>query len=1026
MTDNNNHEPNESPLRSDASADERQREANDRLIDWGLREVAGDEPAVDLTERILAAAATAPDLDKVSAVPSSVEKRQQQGQTRRLWLIGVAALLLLGFAGLFSSTYRQTASNSEQALEPVLWDDAEKSNGRLGDSSSVGVQEVEEIGASVAVEKAVQYHQSNQSANDSLSAIVTDENEWTEPGETIAVIENSDQGAPFNKLSGVPPAYGEDGRYQGDGYGGEGGYGDYGGYGDEGDGVFEVDVARPRSGRRRRARSDRGRQGEGGYGGSLATSGEQSESGLELYDGEVDKSLRGYYERQSGLNKGLAVDSSKVADGYSSTLTDLDFAEGQVGWGMQSREIEWEGKKAQLYVDYQAQQRTRTESYTLMVPQTKSRTETYTVIVPEKRKRMEDRTRVVDGKTETYQAEVSYTIEVPVEKQRTVNYTVQVPEMRTRSVPYPGRVVPKLIDENGKAIVLNKQQQAELAKLVEQQVPRVCEPNSSGDQYARIYENPFVVAKGRFANGEPRAVSTFSIDVDTASYSNVRKFLRDGQLPPPNAVRLEELVNYFDYDYAGPDKDGDKDSTHPFATHTEVASCPWAPSHRLVRVAIKGREIESEKRPLCNIVFLVDVSGSMNNPDKLPLVVDGLTQMTRELGENDQVAIVVYAGSEGLALPSTRGDQRDKILEKLQRLSAGGSTAGGAGITLAYKVAEENFIKGGSNRVILCTDGDFNVGISDTAALERLAETKAAETGVFLTVLGVGRGNLNDAMMEKISNCGNGTYHYLDNLREARRVLVQQLSGTLVTIAKDVKIQVEFNPANVAGYRLLGYENRMLARKDFNDDTKDAGEVGAGHTVTALYEIAPTGVGLAPAAVKEDPLKYQVESGQGEEELEREELQLLSKEYMSLLMEERQLTASLGEGHPKLKALRARLSKLKAAMKQELGKEEGNNVSEFSDELLTLRLRYKLPDEDVSTKMEVAVKDEQSEFRHATTDFRFAASVAGFGMILRDSQYKGAATLTSLRETAADALGEDARGNRAEFIELIDAAAKLR
>ncbi len=499
---------------------------------------------------------------------------------------------------------------------------------------------------------------------------------------------------------------------------------------------------------------------------------------------------------------------------------------------------------------------------------------------------------------------------------------------------------------------------------------------SAGERYAPIHENPFVPAKGT------DAVSTFSIDVDTAAYTNVRKFLRDGQLPPANAVRLEEMLNYFDYAYAGPDAD----SEDPFATHTEVTTCPWNRQHQLVRVAIKGREIAPDKRPLSNIVFLIDVSGSMNNADKLPLVIDGLSQMTRNLGENDRVAIVVYAGSEGLALPSTGGDQQEKILAQLQRLSAGGSTAGGAGIQLAYKVAEENFIQGATNRVILCTDGDFNVGVSNTDELERLAEAKAAETGVFLTVLGFGRGNLNDEMMERISNRGNGTYHYIDSLREARRVLVQQVSSTLVTIAKDVKIQIEFNPANVAAYRLLGYENRKLARHDFDDDTKDAGEVGAGHTVTALYEVIPNGIDLQRPDDKADavePLRYQ----------------------------------SRQDATPDDKS------------DADPSQDAANQPPEFTEELLMLRLRYKQPDEHKSTKIEVALKKPRPEdcaFDNASQDMRFATAVAGFGMLLRNSRYKGDATFQSVRAIAENALGQDIQGYRAEMIELIDAADRLR
>ncbi len=463
-------------------------------------------------------------------------------------------------------------------------------------------------------------------------------------------------------------------------------------------------------------------------------------------------------------------------------------------------------------------------------------------------------------------------------------------------------------------------------------------PADPGDQYARIHDNPFLLAQGA------AAVSTFSIDVDTASYTNVRQFLlQSNRLPPPDAVRIEELINYFDYDYAPP-----ADET-PFASHVEVAGCPWQPEHRLVRIALKGREMPADERPLSNLVFLVDVSGSMNQQNKLPLVVDGLKYLTRELGENDRVAIVVYASAEGLALPSTPGTEQEAILSTLSNLAAGGSTAGGAGIKLAYQVAEDNFIEGGTNRVILCTDGDFNVGVTSTAELERMAEEKAKGTGVFLTVLGFGRGNLNDAMMETISNKGNGNYHYVDNLREAHRVLVEQMTGTLVTIAKDVKIQVEFNPTKVAGYRLIGYENRMLAREDFNDDTKDAGEIGAGHTVTAVYQVVPAGKPVATGS--KEPLKYQQEP--------------------------------------------AHLSAAAA-----------------SDELLTVRVRYKPPASDTSTKLEFPVKDSDASYANASDDFKFAAAVASFGMLLRDSEYRGNATYNAVLELATEGLGQDGHGYR--------------
>jgi Ca-activated chloride channel family protein len=502
-------------------------------------------------------------------------------------------------------------------------------------------------------------------------------------------------------------------------------------------------------------------------------------------------------------------------------------------------------------------------------------------------------------------------------------------------------------------------------------------PGLSGDQYTRIFENPFIKAEG--AN----AVSTFSIDVDTASYSNVRQFLMEmNALPPADAVRIEELVNYFDYDYVGPASDAEE----PFAAHVEVAGCPWAADHRLVRIGIKGREMDRGKRPQSNLVFLVDVSGSMNEPNKLPLVLYGLEQLTRELGENDRVAIVVYASREGLALPSTPGSDQATILSALRHLQAGGSTAGGSGIQLAYQVAEDHFIEGGTNRVILCTDGDFNVGVTSTAELERMCEEKAKNTKVFLSVLGFGRGNLNDAMMEAISNRGNGNYHYVDNRTEARRVLVEEMTGTLVTIAKDVKIQVEFNPRQVAGYRLIGYENRMLRTEDFNDDTKDAGEIGAGHTVTALYEIVPAGKPVDVPPV--DDLKYQEPAGR--------------------------TTASLGDDPNEDAEVTDRSVR------------PTSEATDISGELLTLKMRYKQPEGDTSRKLDWAITDDGKAFGQASTDYQFAAAVAGFGLLLRDSQHKGNLTYAANLELAQAGLGSDEHGYRAEFVEMIRRAKSLR
>jgi len=468
------------------------------------------------------------------------------------------------------------------------------------------------------------------------------------------------------------------------------------------------------------------------------------------------------------------------------------------------------------------------------------------------------------------------------------------------------------------------------------------------DAYDYVPENPFV----RVAQ-DPR--STFSVDVDTASYSIVRRYLTGGQRPPRDAVRIEELLNYFAYDYAPPD-DG-----RPFAVHMDAAACPWKPGHRLVRIGIKGREIDREQRPPSNLVFLLDVSGSMAQPDKLPLVQSAMRLLVEELRPSDRVAIAVYAGSEGLALPSTPATDKSAILSAIESLSPGGTTHGSAGIRLAYETAVDNFIPGGVNRVILATDGDFNVGVTNQGDLVRLIEEKA-KTGVFLTTLGFGMGNLKDSTLEKLADHGNGNYAYIDGLTEARKVLVEQIGGTLVTIAKDVKLQIEFNPREVQAFRLIGYENRVLAHQDFNDDKKDAGEIGAGHTVTALYEVVPPGVPLSVPGV--DPLKYQPAGRPG---------------------------AGSGTG-----------------------------------ELLTVKLRYKEPDGARSALMEVPLTDGGQAFQDASPDFRFAAAVAAFGMVLRDSPHKGDATLAKAREWARSGLGEDRSGLRPEFLELVDRARAIR
>jgi Ca-activated chloride channel family protein len=340
------------------------------------------------------------------------------------------------------------------------------------------------------------------------------------------------------------------------------------------------------------------------------------------------------------------------------------------------------------------------------------------------------------------------------------------------------------------------------------------------------------------------------VDVDRASYSNVRRFLLQGQSPPKDAVRIEELINYFPYDYAGPTGD------EPLAIHTELAPAPWKPQHRLLRIGLQARRIDTRGLPPSNLVFLIDVSGSMDMPNKLPLLKSSLTLLVNTLRPQDRVAIVVYAGSAGLVLPSTAGSDKATILAAIDRLEAGGSTAGGAGIKRAYDEAVANVIRGGNNRVILATDGDFNVGVSSDGELVRLIEEKR-RTGVFLTVLGFGEGNLKDSKMEQLADHGNGNYAYIDNLLEAKKTLVHELGGTLYTVAKDVKIQIEFNPAHVQAYRLIGYENRLLADEDFTDDTKDAGDVGSGHSVTALYEIIPVGTETDVTVRVPDSLRYQ-------------------------------------------------------------------------------------------------------------------------------------------------------------------------
>lgn len=473
-------------------------------------------------------------------------------------------------------------------------------------------------------------------------------------------------------------------------------------------------------------------------------------------------------------------------------------------------------------------------------------------------------------------------------------------------------------------------------------------PIEPQESYALIDEN-------RFHQARTTPLSTFAADVDTASYSNVRRFLVDGRLPPTDAVRIEELVNYFRYD--GQDPIGDE----PVRIDAESAPCPWNDDAKLVRITVRSKRLEMSELPPLNLVFLLDVSGSMSSYDKLPLLKRSFSLLVDQLRPQDTVAITVYAGAAGVVLPPTEGSERGAILDALDRLQAGGSTAGAEGIQLAYQTARADFHKDGINRVILATDGDFNVGISSKSALIRLIE-KERESGVFLSVLGFGTGNLNDSMMEQVADHGNGTYAYIDNLLEARRALVEQVGSSLVTVAKDAKLQVEFNPQRVDSYRLVGYENRLLAAEDFNDDERDGGEIGAGHIVTALYEVLPVGT-TSEQAPNVDPLRYQETAGPSDE--------------------------ALGQ------------------------------------ELLTVKVRYKRPDEDHSRLLSQTLLDQDGILTQASESFRFAAAVAEFGMLLRDSGFKKDSSYQSVVNLAESSLGEDGDGRRTEFVYLAKTAARL-
>jgi len=498
------------------------------------------------------------------------------------------------------------------------------------------------------------------------------------------------------------------------------------------------------------------------------------------------------------------------------------------------------------------------------------------------------------------------------------------------------------------------------------------------EQYEPIAENAFLSPLS-----DP--LSTFSIDVDTASYANVRRFLNEGRLPPPSAVRIEELVNYFTYSYPQPS------GREPFSVNMEAAECPWNAGHLLLRVGLKGKEVHRSERPPSNLTFLLDVSGSMADANKLPLLKTTLMMFVAELTENDRVSIVTYAGEAGLRLPPTRGHEKEKIMAAIDSLSAGGSTHGSAGIQLAYEQAAQYFLKDGTNRVILATDGDLNVGITSDDALVQLIKEKAA-SGTFLTVLGFGTGNLKDGKLEKLADNGNGVYAYIDGVREGRKVLVEQMSENLVTIAKDVKIQIEFNPAQIASYRLLGYENRVLAAADFNNDKKDAGEIGAGHTVTALYELVPVGAKQEAAAPHVgEPLKYQGTGARSQEP---------------------------GAVGPHGAAVGS------SALRGVPGAERFTEAA-ASGELLTLKLRFKEPDGVESRMIEFPLKERGGQFSAASKDLQFAAAVASFGMILRGSEHRGSGNLAAVAEIAGGAIDTEPNGYRAEFVDLVRKAQAL-
>ncbi|WP_456264638.1 YfbK domain-containing protein [Flavobacterium rhizophilum] len=497
-------------------------------------------------------------------------------------------------------------------------------------------------------------------------------------------------------------------------------------------------------------------------------------------------------------------------------------------------------------------------------------------------------------------------------------------------------------------VVVIKTKQGEYAREIIEEDEEENEPlDPSKIQVDRESYNMF--EENQFENPTTNPLSTFSIDVDNASYTNIRRFLNNGQKVPKDAVRVEEMINFFKYDYPQPK------GKQPFSINTEYSDAPWNPDHKLLKIGLKGKDIPMDELPASNFVFLIDVSGSMSDDNKLPLLKQSMKLLVNQMRPEDKIAIVVYAGAAGLVLPSTNGSEKTKIIDALDELSAGGSTAGGEGIELAYKTAQENFIKGGNNRVILATDGDFNVGDSSDREMQTLIEEKR-ESGVFLTCLGYGMGNYKDSKMEILADKGNGNYAYIDNMQEADRFLQKEFKGSMYAIAKDVKIQIEFNPKHVQSYRLIGYENRKLRDQDFENDAIDAGELGSGHTVTALYEIIPVGV-ESDYFTPDSKLKYT---------------------------------------------------------------QQAKEKSKYEDELATVKLRHKKPDGNKSTETELVIENEPVELDKASADFKFAASVAWFGLKLRDSELIPSKSSKKIEKLAKEGIKNDTDGYKVEFIRLVN------